>query len=153
MCATAPRTTIAPPERRHTARRIFERRRKHGCAGGDTVVKDSVRLPRSRSQEMFVPLTHPPGGGNRSVHQLPHDQDAADEHGADEERAAASIGSQGRRSRVQARAGAVLRRGGEGLAANVLVPQRRQEMHNRRQVTSHARHDVGGVSDLIVAEM
>jgi transposase len=52
----------APPKQRHTAKRIFERLRdEHGYAGGYTVVKDYVRLSRSRSREMFVPLAHPPG--------------------------------------------------------------------------------------------
>jgi transposase len=49
-------------KQRHTAKRIFERlRAEHGCAGGYTVVKDYVRLQRTRMKEVFVPLTHPPG--------------------------------------------------------------------------------------------
>lgn len=52
----------APPKQRHTAKRIFERLRdEHGFAGGYTVVKDYVRLLRSRSREVFIPLAHPPG--------------------------------------------------------------------------------------------
>jgi transposase len=52
----------APVKQRHTAKRIFERLRdEHGFAGGYTVVKDYVRLSRSRSREVFVPLAHPPG--------------------------------------------------------------------------------------------
>ena len=52
----------APVKQRHTAKRIFERLRdEHGFAGGYTVVKDYVRLARTRSREMFVPLAHPPG--------------------------------------------------------------------------------------------
>jgi transposase len=52
----------APPKQRHTAKRIFERLRlEHGYAGGYTVVKDYVRLARTRAREMFVPLPHPPG--------------------------------------------------------------------------------------------
>jgi transposase len=52
----------APPKQRHTAKRIFERLRlEHGFAGGYTVVKDYVRLARTKSREVFVPLTHPPG--------------------------------------------------------------------------------------------
>ena len=52
----------APPKQRHTAKRIFERLRlEHGYAGGYTVVKDYVRIARSRSREAFVPLAHPPG--------------------------------------------------------------------------------------------
>ena len=52
----------APAKQRHTAKRIFERLRDgHGFAGGYTVVKDYVRLARSRSPEVFIPLAHPPG--------------------------------------------------------------------------------------------
>src|SRR6202521_4713340 len=52
----------APPKQRHTAKRIFERLRiEHGFAGGYTVVKDYVRLARTRSREVFIPLAHPPG--------------------------------------------------------------------------------------------
>jgi transposase len=52
----------APPKQRHTAKRIFERLRiEYGFAGGYTVVKDYVRLARTRSREVFIPLAHPPG--------------------------------------------------------------------------------------------
>ncbi len=52
----------APVKQRHTAKRIFERLRdEHGFAGGYTVVKDYVRIERSRGRETFVPLVHPPG--------------------------------------------------------------------------------------------
>ncbi len=52
----------SPPKQRHTAKRIFERlRAEHGYAGGYTVVKDYVREHHARAQEMFVPLSHPPG--------------------------------------------------------------------------------------------
>jgi transposase len=52
----------APPKQRHTAKRIYDRLcREHGFAGGYTVVKDYVRLARSRARETFVPLAHPPG--------------------------------------------------------------------------------------------
>src|SRR3984893_90137 len=52
----------APPKQRHTAKRIFERLRiEHSFSGGYTVVKDYVRLARTRAREMFVPLAHPPG--------------------------------------------------------------------------------------------
>jgi hypothetical protein len=45
----------APP--RHIAKRIFERLRiEHGYAGGYTVVKDYVRIARTRSREVFIPL-------------------------------------------------------------------------------------------------
>ncbi|MGB7046296.1 MAG: IS21 family transposase, partial [Methylocella sp.] len=49
-------------KQRHTAKRIFERLRlEHGFAGGYTVVKDYVRIARTRAREVFVPLAHPPG--------------------------------------------------------------------------------------------
>src|SRR5919202_1895044 len=52
----------APPKRRHTARRIWQRLRdEHGFAGGYTTVKDYVRERRQRAREVFVPLAHPPG--------------------------------------------------------------------------------------------
>jgi transposase len=52
----------APPKQRHTAKRIFERLRiEHGFSGGYTVVKDYVRLARTKSREVVVPLAHPPG--------------------------------------------------------------------------------------------
>jgi transposase len=52
----------APPKQRHTAKGIFERLRlEHRFAGGYTVVKDYLRIARSRSREVFVPLAHPPG--------------------------------------------------------------------------------------------
>ena len=52
----------APPKQRHTAKRIFERLRiEHGFLGGYTAVKDYVRLSRTKSREVFVPLAHPPG--------------------------------------------------------------------------------------------
>ncbi|HXV11574.1 MAG TPA: IS21 family transposase [Burkholderiales bacterium] len=51
-----------PRKQRHTAKRIFERLRdEHGFTGGITIVKDHVAGWRQRSQEMFVPLRHPPG--------------------------------------------------------------------------------------------
>ena len=46
----------------HTAKRIYERLRdEHGFSGGYTVVKDHVRITRTRNREIFVPLSHPPG--------------------------------------------------------------------------------------------
>jgi transposase len=58
----------APPKQRHTAKQIFERLRiEHGFAGGYTVVKDYVRLARSRSREVCVPLAHPPGHARGSI--------------------------------------------------------------------------------------
>jgi transposase len=51
-------------KQRHTAKRVFERLRdEHGFTGGYTIVKDYMREHRRRSQEMFVPLAHPPGHG------------------------------------------------------------------------------------------
>src|SRR5579872_7231337 len=51
-----------PKKQQHTSKRIFERLRdEHGFTGGITIVKDYVALCRHRSQEMFVPLAHPPG--------------------------------------------------------------------------------------------
>lgn len=51
-----------PNKQRHTAKRIFERLRdEHGFTGGITIVKDYVAGWQQRSQEMFVPLVHPPG--------------------------------------------------------------------------------------------
>ena len=51
-----------PRKQRHTAKRIFERlREEHGFGGQYTIVKDYVREKRLRTQEMFVPLVHPPG--------------------------------------------------------------------------------------------
>jgi transposase len=55
-------SAICVAKQRHTAKRIFERLRiEHGFAGGYTVVKDYVRLARTRSREVFIPLAHPPG--------------------------------------------------------------------------------------------
>ena len=51
-----------PRKQQHTSKRIFERLRdEHGFTGGITIVKDYVAGWRQRSQEMFVPLVHPPG--------------------------------------------------------------------------------------------
>jgi transposase len=50
-----------PRKQRHTAKRIWERLREDGFAGGYTVVKDAVRELTQRSQEVFVPLEHRPG--------------------------------------------------------------------------------------------
>ena len=52
----------APKKQRHTAKRVFERlRAEHGYTGGPTVVKDAVRTWRQSHQEVFLPLSHPPG--------------------------------------------------------------------------------------------
>ena len=51
-----------PEKQRHTAKRIYERLRdEYGFDGGYTIVKDYVREHRRRTQEMFVPLSHPSG--------------------------------------------------------------------------------------------
>lgn len=77
-----------PKRQQHTAKRIFERLRdEHGFAGGVTIVKDYVAGWRQRSQEVFVPLVHPPGhaqvdfgealavigGDERKIHFLAYD--------------------------------------------------------------------------------
>jgi transposase len=78
-------------KQQHTSKRLFERLRdEHGFTGGITIVKDYVAGWRQRSQEMFVPLVHPPGhaqadfgeaigiigGAERKIHffafDLPH---------------------------------------------------------------------------------
>jgi len=52
----------APKKQRHTAHRVFERLRdEHGYTGGETVVKDAVRAWKQTRQEVFLPLSHPPG--------------------------------------------------------------------------------------------
>jgi len=52
----------APKKQRHTAQRLFERLRdEHGYSGGETVVKDAVRSWKQSRQEVFLPLSHPPG--------------------------------------------------------------------------------------------
>ena len=51
-----------PPKQRHTAQRIFERlQQEHGYTGCATSVRDDVRAQKQSQQEMFVPLSHPPG--------------------------------------------------------------------------------------------
>ena len=52
----------SPSKQRHTAKRIYERLRdEHGFTSSYTIVKDYVREQRARTQEVFVPLAHPPG--------------------------------------------------------------------------------------------
>lgn len=52
----------APRKQRHTAKRIWERlRQEHGFAGGYSSVKLAVRKWRQERQEVFLPLSHPPG--------------------------------------------------------------------------------------------
>lgn len=51
-----------PKKQRHTSKRIFERlREEYGFTGGITIVKDYICGARQRQQEVFVPLSHPPG--------------------------------------------------------------------------------------------
>ena len=50
-----------PSKQRHTAKRIIERLRTEGYEGGYTTVKEVVRETEHRTQEVFVPLAHPPG--------------------------------------------------------------------------------------------
>jgi transposase len=52
----------APKKQRHTAHRIWQRlRAEHGFTGGYTTVKDVVRELKAGRQEVFLPLSHPPG--------------------------------------------------------------------------------------------
>jgi transposase len=53
--------TQMPRKQRHTAKRIFERLREAGYAGGYTAVKEAVRGLQATRQEVFVPLVHRPG--------------------------------------------------------------------------------------------
>src|SRR3546814_2077808 len=48
----------------HTAKRVFDRLRdERGFTGGYTIIKDYMRERDQRRQEVFVPLSHPPGHG------------------------------------------------------------------------------------------
>lgn len=52
----------APKKQRHTAWWIFERlRAEHRFTGGYTIVKDAVRAWKQTHQEVFLPLSRPPG--------------------------------------------------------------------------------------------
>jgi len=52
----------APPKQHHTSKRIFERLRdEYGYSGGITQVKEAVASYRHHHQEVFMPLSHPPG--------------------------------------------------------------------------------------------
>lgn len=52
----------APRKQRHTAKRIWQRLRdEHGFDGGYSTVKQAVRQWRQQRQEVFLPLSHPPG--------------------------------------------------------------------------------------------
>lgn len=51
-----------PKKQRHTAKRIWERlHQEEGFTGQYTIVKDAVREIQKTSQEVFMPLTQPPG--------------------------------------------------------------------------------------------
>lgn len=51
-----------PRKQRHTAKRVFDRLRDEcGFTGGYTIIKDYMRKRDQRHQEVFVPLSHPPG--------------------------------------------------------------------------------------------
>lgn len=51
-----------PRKQRHTAKRVFDRLREEcGFVGGYTIIKDYIRERERRGQEVFVPLSHPPG--------------------------------------------------------------------------------------------
>jgi len=52
----------APKKQRHTATRIFHRLRdEHGYPGSYTTVRNAVRQWKLKTQEVFLPLSHPPG--------------------------------------------------------------------------------------------
>lgn len=52
----------APKKQRHTAKRLFDRlREEEGFDGSYESVKEAVREWRQGSQEVFLPLSHPPG--------------------------------------------------------------------------------------------
>lgn len=52
----------APPKQHHTSKRIFERLRdEYGYQGGITQVKEAVASYKRHHQEVFMPLSHPPG--------------------------------------------------------------------------------------------
>ncbi|MDH3981464.1 MAG: IS21 family transposase [Kiritimatiellaceae bacterium] len=50
-----------PRKQRHTVKRIFERLREEGYAGGYTQVKGVVRDMKGRLKEVYIPLSHRPG--------------------------------------------------------------------------------------------
>jgi len=50
-----------PRKQRHTAKRLFDRLLGEGYEGGYTAVKEVVREIEQTSQEVFMPLSHPPG--------------------------------------------------------------------------------------------
>lgn len=51
-----------PRKQRHTAKRVFDRLGDEcGFTGGYPIIKDCMREREQRRQEVFVPLSHPPG--------------------------------------------------------------------------------------------
>jgi transposase len=50
-----------PKKQRHTAKRIFERIKEMGYAGGYTQVIEAVRDIKRVKRELFMPLIHRPG--------------------------------------------------------------------------------------------
>lgn len=52
-----------PRKQRHTVKKIWEILQYEGFDGGYTTVKDAVRELRRTSQEVYMPLSHPPGEG------------------------------------------------------------------------------------------
>jgi transposase len=68
----------APKKQRHTAWRIFQRLRdEHQFTGKYTIVKDAVRSWKQSHQEVFLPLSHPPGEaqidfGEATIHLAGH---------------------------------------------------------------------------------
>ena len=52
----------APRKQRHTAKRLFNRLvKEHSYDGGYTAVKEAVRAFKQRTQEVYIPLSHPRG--------------------------------------------------------------------------------------------
>jgi hypothetical protein len=52
----------APRKQRHTAKRLFHRLVSEcGYQGGYTAVKEAVRAFKQKTQEVFIPLSHPRG--------------------------------------------------------------------------------------------
>ena len=52
----------APRKQRHTAKRLYDRLvSEHGYKGGYTMVKEIVRAYKLRTQEVYIPLSHPRG--------------------------------------------------------------------------------------------
>ena len=50
-----------PRKQRHTAKRIFDRLKDEGYAGGYTQVKEAVRGLKGQLKEVYIPLAHRPG--------------------------------------------------------------------------------------------